>query len=448
MLATQRLALSVTGGECAGVRTGRNRPEHGDIAVGGAHQPVAVPVAEVGGHRPAVHIGPQALGDLRLDILEAIRDAGLHRSLDCRRQAGRVEGLAGLQAEALEAGEGLDFPVAVTLLGKARVIEDQADPAQELAALQAARFTDEFHARIARIIGFAGNDVLGTDFFLACRDPLAERHEGDAVHQGVDRLQFFRRVIGQRNAQDGGTEVRGGLDDFLADELGGQLAAPVRPDQQATHRPRRIELAADHVPPARVVVHHLDAPVAVFHCRYGDDDRFLAQIEHGPAVQGGGVGGGRATYLRADRCAGQAQAIHTDETRAFLILRHAVAHVVDRHRVHAPEECFLGDYSGFFGTEWLFAWRGGVRGQGAEADQRSSGRTGEQGDGLPTVEFHLDVSSRFRVARSTMRKARPYQAQAEPGRTRASRVRLRGTSCLSGYLPTRLSAAGVNSALL
>ncbi|MCY1296939.1 hypothetical protein D9M70_463550 [compost metagenome] len=98
MLATQRLALAVAGGECAGVRARRNRPEHGDIAVGGAYQPVAVPVAEVGGHRPAIHIRTQALGDLRLDILEAIRDTGLHRSLDRRRQAGRVEGLSGLQA--------------------------------------------------------------------------------------------------------------------------------------------------------------------------------------------------------------------------------------------------------------------------------------------------------------------------------------------------------------
>ncbi|MCY1361112.1 hypothetical protein D9M69_477680 [compost metagenome] len=245
--------------------------------------------------------------------------------------------------------------MAVTLLGEARVIEDQADPAQELAALQAARFTDELHARIARIIGFAGYDVLGTDFFLACRDPLAERHEGDAVHKGVDRLQLLRRVIGQRNPQNGGTEVRGGLDDFLADELGGQFAAPVRSDQQATYRPRGVELAADHVPPARVVVHHLDAPVAVFHCRNGDDDWLLAQVEHGPAVQGGGVGGGRATHLRADRLTGQAQAIHTDETRALFVLRHAVAHVIDRHWVHAPEEGFVGNRPRFIGAQGLVA---------------------------------------------------------------------------------------------
>ncbi|MCY1418563.1 hypothetical protein D9M71_341240 [compost metagenome] len=402
MLAAQRLARRVPGGEGAGVRTGWDRAEHGDIAVGGAHQPIAVLIAEAGGNRPAVHVGAHSLGDLRLDGLQAILNTGLHRGLDRRWQAGRIEALAGLQAEALEAREGLDFPVTVALFGEGRVIEDHADPAQKLAAFQAARFTDGFHARITRIVGFARHDIFRPDFFLAGRNPLAERHERDAVHQGVDGLEFLRRVVGQRHAQDGGAEIRCRLDDFLADELGGNLAAPVRPDQQAADRAGGVELAADHVPPARVVVRHLDAPVAFFHRGHGDDDRFLAQVEHGPAVQRGGVGGGRAPHLRADRRAGQAQAIHTDETWALFVLRNVVAHVVDRYRMHAPEKRFLGNFPRLVGAQRLLAWCGVARGQGAEADQRNGGRSGEQGEGLPAVELHAGFSSRYRATPATM----------------------------------------------
>ncbi|MCY1527382.1 hypothetical protein D9M68_624470 [compost metagenome] len=351
MLASQRLASGVLHTTGGGVRARRNRSEHGDIAGTRAAQPVGIAVAEVGGQRPVAHGDAGALGEQPFDVLEAILDAGLDRGFERWRQAGRVEGLAGLQAEALEAGEGLDFLVAVGLFGEARVVEDQADPLQEFRAAQAAGFDDLLHARIGRVVGFAGHHVFRLDVLLAGGEPLAQGHHRDVVHDLVDRLQLLRRVVGQRDARHRGGKVGRRLDDFRADEVVGNLAAPVRPDEQPAYRPRGVELAADHVPPARIVIHHLDAPVALVGCRHGDHHRLLAQVQRRHAVQGGGVGHGGEARQRLGRCARPLEAVHTDETRALLVLRVDIAQVVDRHRVHAPEEGFMGDGARLLGRD-------------------------------------------------------------------------------------------------
>ncbi|MNZ75098.1 hypothetical protein D3C78_935690 [compost metagenome] len=105
-------------------------------------------------------------------------------------------------------GEGLDFLVAVDLLGEGRIVEDHAHPLEEFGASQAAGCDDFLHARIGRVVSFAGHYVFGFDVLLACGDPLAERHDGDVIHDLVDGFQLFRRVVGQCDACHRGSEVR------------------------------------------------------------------------------------------------------------------------------------------------------------------------------------------------------------------------------------------------
>ena len=83
----------------------------------------------------------------------------------------------------------------------------------------------------------------------------------------------------------------------------------------------------------------------------GDDDRLLRQIEHGKAVEHGGVGRGDDARQRLLWLAIPTQAVDADIARALFVLREVVTQVIDGDRMHAPEKHFLRDASGLGGCE-------------------------------------------------------------------------------------------------
>ncbi|MNE46662.1 hypothetical protein D3C80_1410110 [compost metagenome] len=79
-----------------------------------------------------------------------------------------------------------------------------------------------------------------------------------------------------------------------------------------------------------------------------------------------------------DGGAGQLQAVEADVAGALLILRKVVAQVVNRHRVHAPEERFPGDITDLFGAQLRFVWLGlGTSLIGADTQQRCGAGSGQ-----------------------------------------------------------------------
>ena len=160
--------------------------------------------------------------------------------------------------------------MAVGLFGETGIVQHQADPAQKVHAGELARFTDLLHARIGGIVGFGQRHILSPHLLASGSNPLAERHGRDAVLDGVDVPDLFLRIVGESDACQHPGKVGLGLHDVGPDEPVGQLAAPVRADQQPPNGAGRIELAADHVPPARVVIVKLDTPIMILD--FGDDD--------------------------------------------------------------------------------------------------------------------------------------------------------------------------------
>ncbi|MNT62439.1 hypothetical protein D3C72_2001590 [compost metagenome] len=61
----------------------------------------------------------------------------------------------------------------VELFGKAWVVEDQADPLQELCPSEAAWLADILHARVGGISGSVRNYVFGAHILPASTQPLA-----------------------------------------------------------------------------------------------------------------------------------------------------------------------------------------------------------------------------------------------------------------------------------
>ncbi|MNF99298.1 hypothetical protein D3C84_821910 [compost metagenome] len=94
-----------------------------------------------------------------------------------------------------------------------------------------------------------------------------------------------------------------------------------------------------------------------------------------------------------DGGAGQLQAVEADVAGALLILRKVVAQVVNRHRMHTPKERFPGDITDLFGAQLQFVWLGlGTSLIGADTQQRCGAGSGQQGEGLSTIEVHGQCS--------------------------------------------------------
>ncbi|MCY1462079.1 hypothetical protein D3C87_1166200 [compost metagenome] len=128
MLAVEWFACGVVEDAGSGVGANGYRPEHSDVTGQRSAHPVRVVVAQISGQRPTVHGLARAFGQLILDCLDRVFDAIGHGGLQCRRQAGRLKCLASLETQPLEAGKGLQLLMPISLLGEARVVEDQADP--------------------------------------------------------------------------------------------------------------------------------------------------------------------------------------------------------------------------------------------------------------------------------------------------------------------------------
>src|SRR4029077_10003284 len=130
--------------------------------------------------------------------------------------------------------------------------------------------------------------------------------------------------------------------DLGAHEILWNFSAPVGPNQQPPHRTWRVELAPDEMPPAGIIVGKLDAPVPVFNFLDRDDHRLRGQIVEADAVQSGGIWRrGEAVSLLGRTLPPQPP--NTDIGRALLVLRRVVTEMVDRDRVHAPQENILRD---------------------------------------------------------------------------------------------------------
>src|SRR5262245_18637120 len=122
-----------------------------------------------------------------------------------------IEWHAGLQSELLKSREGIALLIAVILLGEALVGEDEADPAQKIDALELAWPPDVFHPWVCRIFSLDDRNVLSAHALAAGRLPRAERHHGDAILDAVHELQLLGRIIGERDAPQDASEVRGRL---------------------------------------------------------------------------------------------------------------------------------------------------------------------------------------------------------------------------------------------
>ena len=124
------------------------------------------------------------------------------------------------------------------------------------------------------------------------------------------------------------------------------------------------------MPPARVVIIELDAPVMVVDCRNENDHGFRRQVELRVAVKRRGVGRRRDPRQRLHRTAVPPESVNAHVPRALLVLHVVVPQVVDPDGVRSPEERLLRETPGLVGRE--VRRRDGIPGGTA---------TGEQQDG-------------------------------------------------------------------